>query len=66
MIETGMRRLMQGRTVFIIAHRLSTVRSADKIAVVEGGQIVEFGSHEQLLKMNGKYYEFYTGQAILA
>lgn len=65
MIETGMRRLMQGKTVFIIAHRLSTVRSADKIAVIESGQIVEFGSHRELLALQGKYYEFYSGQAML-
>ncbi len=65
MIETGMRQLMQGKTVFIIAHRLSTVRGADKIAVIESGQIVEFGSHRELLAKQGKYYEFYSGQAML-
>lgn len=65
MIETGMRQLMQGKTVFIIAHRLSTVRSADKIAVIESGRIVEFGSHSELVLLQGKYYEFYSGQAML-
>lgn len=60
-----MRQLMQGKTVFIIAHRLSTVRSADKIAVIESGRIVEFGSHSELVSLQGKYYEFYSGQAML-
>ena len=61
-IEKGMDGLMQGRTVFIIAHRLSTVRNSDKIAVIEAGEIIEFGSHKELLELGGRYYELYTGQ----
>lgn len=65
MIETGMNRLMEGKTVLIIAHRLSTVRNADKIAVIENGEIVEFGSHKELLEQKGRYYDLYTGQHLL-
>lgn len=65
LIDVGMNRLMQGKTVLIIAHRLSTVRSADKIAVIENGRIIEFGSHAELLTQKGKYYELYTGQHLL-
>jgi ATP-binding cassette subfamily B protein len=61
-IEKGMDGLMHGRTVFVIAHRLSTVRDSDKIAVIEAGQIIEFGSHQELLDLGGRYYELYTGQ----
>ncbi len=61
-IQKGIDRLLEGRTVFIIAHRLSTVRSATKIAVIEAGEIIEFGSHHELLEKGGKYYELYTGQ----
>ena len=61
-IQEGINRLLAGRTVFIIAHRLSTVRSADKIAVIEAGEIVEFGSHNELMKLGGRYYQLYTGQ----
>jgi ATP-binding cassette, subfamily B, multidrug efflux pump len=61
LIEKGMNHLMQGRTVFIIAHRLSTVRNADEIIVLEHGSIVERGTHGQLLAMKGTYYRFYTG-----
>jgi ATP-binding cassette, subfamily B, multidrug efflux pump len=57
-----MDQLMQGRTSFVIAHRLSTVRNADEILVMENGEIVERGSHEALLKQKGQYYELYTGQ----
>ena len=60
-IEHGMDRLMQNRTTFVIAHRLSTVRNADAILVLEQGQIVERGSHETLLAQKGRYYELYTG-----
>ena len=61
LIEKGMDRLMEGRTVFVIAHRLSTVRNADAILVLEQGQIVERGSHEELLARKGRYYQLYTG-----
>ncbi|MCR5217108.1 ABC transporter ATP-binding protein [Treponema sp.] len=62
LIETGMDRLMEGRTVFVIAHRLSTVRNADEIIVLEKGNIVERGNHDQLMKMQGRYYNLYTGR----
>ena len=62
MIERGMDSLMEGRTVFVIAHRLSTVRNAKAILVLEHGEIIERGSHEELLEMKGRYYKLYTGQ----
>ncbi len=60
-IEHGMDRLMANRTTFIIAHRLSTVRNANAIMVLENGQIIERGDHQELLAMKGRYYELYTG-----
>ena len=60
-IERGMDRLMADRTTFVIAHRLSTVRGADAIMVLEQGEIIERGSHDELLAMKGRYYELYTG-----
>ena len=65
LIDRGMDALMEGRTVFVIAHRLSTVRNAQAIIVVEHGEIVERGSHEELLEQQGRYYMLYTGQSEL-
>ena len=65
-IEKGMDRLMAGRTVFVIAHRLSTVRNAKAIMVLEQGQIIERGDHDDLIAQHGRYYQLYTGQAELA
>lgn len=62
LIEQGMDKLMQGRTVFVIAHRLSTVRNADAIMVLEHGEVIERGDHDDLLRQKGKYYQLYTGQ----
>lgn len=61
LIEKGMDKLMEGRTVFVIAHRLSTVRDSDAIMVLENGRIIERGSHEDLIKEQGRYYQLYTG-----
>ena len=61
-IEHGMDRLMSTRTTFVIAHRLSTVRNSNAIMVLEQGEIIERGTHEQLLEMKGRYYELYTGK----
>ena len=61
-IEHGMDRLMKDRTTFVIAHRLSTVRNANAIMVLENGEIIERGDHEELLKLGGRYYELCTGQ----
>lgn len=61
-IERGMDRLMKNRTTFVIAHRLSTVRNANAIMVLEGGRIIERGNHEELLSLGGRYYELYTGK----
>ena len=53
---------MEGRTVFVIAHRLSTVRNAKAIMVLENGEIIERGSHDELVAQKGRYYQLYTGQ----
>lgn len=62
LIQRGMDRLMENRTSFVIAHRLSTIKRADKILVIEDGQIVEMGTHKELIKAQGKYYNLYTRQ----
>ena len=66
LIEQGMDSLMAGRTAFVIAHRLSTVRNAQAILVLEQGQIIERGNHKTLLAQKGKYYQLYTGQSELS
>ena len=66
LVQKGMDALMSGRTSFVIAHRLSTVRNADCIMVMEQGRIIERGTHEQLMEEKGKYYQLYTGKSISA
>ena len=65
-VQDGMDKLMAGRTTFVIAHRLSTVRNSDCIMVLEQGRIIERGTHDQLIEEQGKYYQLYTGNAIRA
>lgn len=60
-VQDGMDKLMQGRTVFVIAHRLSTIQNSDAIMVLENGRIIERGSHDELIKQKGTYYQLYTG-----
>lgn len=62
LIQKGMEAIMQDRTSFVIAHRLSTIKRADRILVIEDGQIAESGTHADLLKLEGKYYKLYTQQ----
>ena len=64
LVQDGMDRLMKGRTTFVIAHRLSTVRTSDCIMVLEQGRIIERGTHDQLIAAQGRYYQLYTGNAI--
>ena len=66
LVQRGMDSLMKGRTTFVIAHRLSTVRNADQIIVLDHGRIIEQGTHEQLLAQQGKYHQLYTGNALTA
>ena len=63
MVQESMDKLMKGRTTFVIAHRLSTVKNSDCIIVLEHGRIIERGTHDQLLEQKGKYYQLYTGKA---
>lgn len=63
-VQDGMDKLMKGRTTFVIAHRLSTVKNSDCIIVLEHGRVIERGTHEQLLEKQGKYYQLYTGLAV--
>jgi ABC-type multidrug transport system fused ATPase/permease subunit len=62
LIQEGLTELMKGRTTFVIAHRLSTIRRADTILVLEGGEVIERGRHEELLRLGGRYYDLYTRQ----
>ena len=64
-VQKGMDNLMKGRTVFVIAHRLSTIRNSDAIMVLENGNIIERGSHDELLAQKGAYYQLYTGNVEL-
>ena len=61
LVQKGMDNLMKGRTVYVIAHRLSTVRNSDAIMVLDHGRIIERGTHDDLLKQKGTYYQLYTG-----
>jgi ATP-binding cassette subfamily B protein len=65
-VQEGMDRLMKNRTVFVIAHRLSTVQNSEAIMVLEQGRIIERGTHEDLLKQKGRYYQLYTGASELS
>ena len=64
LVQRGMDALMKGRTTFVIAHRLSTVKNSDCIMVLEQGRIIERGTHDQLIAQKGRYYTLYTGNAI--
>ena len=61
LVQRGMDTIMKGRTTFVIAHRLSTVRNADQIIVLDHGRIIEHGNHQQLITLRGRYYQLYTG-----
>jgi ATP-binding cassette subfamily B protein len=63
-VQDGMDKLMAGRTTFVIAHRLSTVRNSDCIIVLEQGRVIERGSHDELIELKGKYYQLYTGKSV--
>ena len=61
-IQEAMRKLMEGKTCFVIAHRLSTIRNADLILVIKQGEVVEKGTHEELMRADGEYFQMYTAQ----
>jgi ATP-binding cassette subfamily B protein len=65
-VQEGMDKLMKGRTTFVIAHRLSTVKNSDCIMVLEQGRIIERGPHDHLIEKKGKYYQLYTGNQVTA
>jgi ATP-binding cassette subfamily B multidrug efflux pump len=65
-IQEGLKRLMEGRTSFVIAHRLNTIRQADQILVLKDGGLLEKGSHDELLAQRGLYSELYNGQLLLS
>ena len=65
-IQEAMRKLMEGKTCFVIAHRLSTIRNSNAIIVLDHGNIIERGDHEDLIKMKGTYYQLYTGNLELS
>ena len=66
LVQADMDKQMHGRTTFVIAHRLTTIRNSDCIMVLEQGRIIERGTHEELLEKKGRYYQLYTGNAVLA
>jgi ATP-binding cassette subfamily B protein len=66
LVQDGMDKLMAGRTTFVIAHRLSTVQNSDCIMVLEQGRVIERGTHDELIQQKGRYYQLYTGNAVLA
>jgi len=63
-IQHALEQVLEGRTCFVIAHRLSTVRAADRILVIESGRIAEQGSHDELIQSRGRYHELYTRQSL--
>ena len=66
LVQKGMDALMEGRTTFVIAHRLSTVKNSNCIMVLEQGRVIERGTHDQLISQKGRYYQLYTGNMVTA